>query len=97
MRKNYIREYYEKISTGEINAGRRIKQQYKLLVEELDNPGIYGDNWVFDLDYASYPIEFIEKFCKQSKGKNIGKNLKLELFQKAKIQAVYGFVDKIQN
>ncbi len=94
MKKNYIKEYYEKISTGKINACKRIKQQYKLLVDELDNPGIYGDNWIFDLDYASYPIEFIEKFCKQSKGNKIGKNLKLELFQKAKIQAVYGFIDK---
>lgn len=94
MKVNYIREYYEKICSGEINACKRIKQQYKYLVDELDNPNMLGDNWIFDIDRATDPIEFIETFCMQSKGKNIGKPVKLELFQKAKIQAVYGFIDK---
>ena len=53
-----------------------------------------GDNWKFDIDKATYPIEFIEKFCKRTQGTNIGEPIKLALFQKAKIQAVFGFVDK---
>lgn len=94
MKKNYIREYYKKITSGEINACKRIKQQYKLLVDELDNPKMLGSNWEFDINRATDPIEFIEKFCRQSKGKKIGQPVKLELFQKAKIQAIYGFIDK---
>ena len=89
--KNYIREYWNKIQTGEIQACRRLKQQYEKIVDELDNP---RDPWVFDLEKATQPIEFIERFCKHSKGKWIGKPVRLELFQKAKIQAVYGFVHK---
>lgn len=48
----------------------------------------------FDPILANRPIVFIETFCKQSKGKDIGKPLKLELFQKVIIQALYGIVDK---
>lgn len=88
---NYIREYWSKIESGEIAACRRLKQQYSRIIDELDNP---REPWVFDLDYASRPIQFIEHFCKHSKGKWIGKGVKLELFQKAKLQAVYGFVHK---
>ena len=89
--KNYILEYWGKIESGEIQACKRLKQQYQKLVDEIHNP---RDPWVFDLKKATQPIEFIERFCKHSKGKWIGKPVKLELFQKAKIQAVYGFVHK---
>lgn len=88
---NYILEYWEKIERGEIAACKRLKQQYKKLVDEIENP---REPWVFDLEKANQPIEFIEKFCKHSKGKWAGKPVKLELFQKALIQAVYGFVHK---
>lgn len=34
--KNYIYEYYAKITSGEIVAGKWIKQIYKILVDELE-------------------------------------------------------------
>lgn len=89
--KNHILEYWDKIQSGEIQASNRVKQQYQKLVDEIHNP---RDPWVFDIKKATQPIEFIERFCKHSKGKWIGKSVQLELFQKAKIQAVYGFVHK---
>lgn len=88
---NYILEYWDKIQKGEIVACRRLKQQYQKLVDELNNP---KDPWVFDIERANQPIEFIERFCKHSKSKWIGKPVKLELFQKAQLQAIYGFVHK---
>ena len=88
---NYIVEYTNKIESGDIVACKRLWQQYSKLLDELKHP---RDPWVFDLKKANRPIEFIEKFCKHSKGKWIGKPVRLELFQKAKIQAVYGFVHK---
>ena len=94
MQKNYIREYYEKISKGEIKTSKKVLRQYELLVKELDNPNMIADNWKFDIDKATYPIEFIEKFCRRTQGTNIGEPIELALFQKAKIQAVFGFVDK---
>lgn len=93
--KNYIREYYEKIINGEIKTSKKVIKQYEWLIKELDNPKLLGENWIFDVERASYPIIFIEEFCKKTQGSNIGKPIELALFQKAKIQAVYGFVDKI--
>ena len=88
---NYILEYWSKIESGEIQACRRLKQQYQKIIDEINHP---RPPWVFDIDKANRPIEFIERFCKHSKGKWIGKPVALELFQKAKLQAVYGFVHK---
>src|SRR5690606_33105741 len=89
--KNYIREYWSRIESGEVAACKRLKQQYKKLIEELDNP---RDPWVFDLERANRPIEFIETFCRHSKGRWIGQRVQLELFQKAQLQAIFGFVHK---
>ena len=86
----YIEEYYNKIVSGEIVACKRIKQVYKKLVDDIHNP---KDNWIFDIELAEKPIIFIETFCKQAQGK-MGTALQLELFQKAKLQAIFGFVDK---
>lgn len=86
----YIEEYYNEIMNGNIIACHRIKQVYEMLMDKLYNR--HG-NWVFDLERANRPIEFIETFCKQSQGE-LGKNIELQLFQKAKHQAVFGFVDE---
>lgn len=87
----YLEEYARKVLSGEINACRRIKQVYGLLLDKLLNPGEYHP-WVFDEKLANKPIEFIETFCKQAQGK-MGTPLQLELFQKAKFQAIFGFVN----
>jgi len=89
--KNYVEEYWKSIENGSIITSNRIKQQYKKIIED-----IYKENgeYTLDLERGTRPIEFIEKFCKQSKGEWFGQNVKLQLFQKAKIQAVYGIIDK---
>ncbi len=102
--KNYIMEYAEMIDKGKITACRRLKAMYKDLVYQVEHSqilkipkkdgGFEEREYLFSLEYANRPIEFIEKFCKQSKGQWIGRNIELQLFQKAKMQAIYGFVDK---
>lgn len=88
----YIEEYYNKIMSGEINACKRIKQQYAILVDKLHHPEKYYP-WVFDEELANDPIEFNNMFIKQAQG-DLGAPLELQLFQKAKKQAVFGFVHK---
>lgn len=90
MQETYIEQYHQKMVSGEIVVCKRIRQLYDKLVHALYNP---QDNWVFDLELANLPIDFIETFCKQAQGA-LGDTLKLELFQKAKYQAIFGFVDK---
>lgn len=86
----YIEEYYNKIMSGDIIACHRIKQVYTILVDKLYNR---KGNWVFNEELANRPIEFIETFCKQAQGE-LGADLELQLFQKAKHQAVFGFIDE---
>lgn len=87
---NYIKEYYSKLETGEIVTSKRVRKMYEKLVYNIDNP----DAFIFDEEKADRPIEFIERFCKHSKGEWAGKPIKLELFQKAYINALFGFVDR---
>jgi phage terminase large subunit-like protein len=89
---NYIREYWQRIASGEIVACRKIKVVYEYLVYCLDHD---MGQWRFDEALANKPIDFVETFCLQSQGRNAGKPLKLELFQKARRQAIFGFVDKV--
>ena len=88
---NYITAYNSLIQSGEIAASRRVKQVYaRLAAATADTSGQY----VFDEQRASRPIAFIERFCKHSKGEWAGQSISLELFQKAYIQALYGFIDR---
>lgn len=86
---NYILKYWRQIKTGKIVVSQKVYKVYRKLASDVKKKGTYH----FDIDKASRPIMFIEEFCKQSKG-IIGGDVKLELFQKAAIQAIYGFVDK---
>lgn len=100
----YIEEYLEKIKTGEIIACNNIKKQVEKLADDIHNPktfeimqrdGTYKKvTFIFDYKKANKPIKFIEQFCKQSKSPYCGQPLKLLLWQKAVIQAMYGFVNK---
>lgn len=86
---NYLKAYLDAIEGGEIVVCKRIRKVYTRLVYEAENPGKYR----FDEERATRPIEFIERFCKHSKGEWAGQPVRLELFQKAFISALFGFVD----
>lgn len=87
---NPIREYYNAIVDGEVVTSDRVRRVYKHLVEKLENPGQY----IYDKDRAALAVDFIEMFCKHSKGKWSGKPVILELWQKALVSALFGFIDK---
>lgn len=88
---NYIVQYYDKIQSGEIIASKRVTNVYKKLVNEINNPqGV----WIYDDNKAKKPIEFVERFCRQTKGEWFNQPVSLDLFQKAFIAALFGFVHK---
>lgn len=90
---NYVQEYYDKIESGEIITSRRVKAVYKRLIEEMSDD---SSPYYFDEDSGERPILFIETFCKQSQGL-LGAPLELELFQKAYIQTLFGWLEKETN
>jgi phage terminase large subunit-like protein len=81
-------EYFKGIADGKIVSCEKMKRVANILLEQYYNPGEFH----FDAEIASRHTDFIEKFCKLPSGK-VGQPLKLELFQKARLQAIYGFVD----
>ncbi|WP_166626817.1 terminase large subunit [Jeotgalicoccus sp. S0W5] len=87
---NYVQEYFNEMQAGRIVVSNRVYRQYEKLVSEIK----HHDKYIFDEEKAQRPIEFIERFCKHSKGQWAGKPIELELFQKAYISALFGFVDK---
>lgn len=91
---NPIIDYYNKIETGEIVAGTKVKQIYKHLVQKICEP--IGE-FEYRAERANHAIEFIENFCKHSKGKWGGQPIELELWQQAFIAASFGFVHKIDG
>lgn len=89
---NYVSEYWRKIESGEIVTSRRVKAVYGRLMAEMDSPAA-DSPYYFDEETGERPIIFIERFCKQSQG-TLGAPLRLELFQKAFIQTLFGWLLK---
>lgn len=101
---NYISEYYKFLKDNPDKANRKVLVVYRHLnyltgkeeVVRYKTPS--GENkehvYIFDKEKASRPIKFIETFCRPSKGRKANNHLKLELFQKAFLSALFGFVDK---
>ena len=86
---NPIREYWEEIECGEIVVGDKVRRTYKKLIHDMENPGEY----FYSPHRANHIIEFFENFCYHSKGKFGGKKVVLELWEKAFLAAIFGFVD----
>lgn len=102
---NYIEQYYEWIKANPKKVNKKVTLVYEKLVEDIKNPKTVSffnkltqenetHTYIFDERKALRPIHFIEKYCKQSKGKWAGQPIRLELWQKAFIEAAFGFVDK---
>lgn len=87
---NYIVQYWQEMEKGNIVVSKRIYKQYQKLVQDIE----HHDKYIFDESKANRPIKFIEAFCRHSKGELAGKPLILDLFQKAYISALFGFIDK---
>jgi phage terminase large subunit-like protein len=88
---NWITEYWSVISDGREIVSSRVRQLYARLYKAIERP---IDPYIFDPARAVRPIEFIETVCKHSKAPWQGKPLMLELWQKAAISALFGFVHK---
>ena len=83
---NYIAEYHDAILNGRVTVGKWIKKIYEILLS-----GLKSGCWRFDAKKANKAIKFIENFCHHSEGRN--DLLKLELWQKAIVSAIFGIMD----
>ncbi|PFS27732.1 terminase [Bacillus cereus] len=91
---NPILEYWYKIKNRQEIVSDKVRRVYKKLVTDI---GSTKSEWEYNANRANHAIEFVENFCKHSKGKMGGKPFLLELWQKAMTAALFGFVHKIDG
>lgn len=84
--KNYILEYYQKIMDGSEIAGKWIILAYDMIVRNLQDKVYY-----YDPKKAQAIIYYFETFVHHTKGRS--DLVKLELWQKAGLSAMFGIVD----
>ena len=88
---NPILEYWRKIEQGEIPVSSKTRRWYQYLADRVHNP---TKQMAYNAARANHIIEFAENFCCLSKGNGAGKPVVLELWEKAHLAAVFGFVDE---
>ena len=86
---NPILEYWEKIQSGEEIVSNKVYRTYKKIVSDIRNPGVY----FYSPKRANHILEFAENYCRHSKGKFGGQPVRLELWEKAHLATIFGFVD----
>ena len=86
---NYIFAYYQKIKDGSVVVGRWIALLYDYLVNGLEKKDFY-----FDQKKANAAVDWMEEHCFHTEGPLAPGRIKLELWQKALLSAVFGIVDK---
>lgn len=89
--KNYnpILEYWQEIQNKKVIVCDKLYRTYKKVINDLNNPG----EFFYSNKRANHIIEFIENFCRHSKGKMGGKPVILELWEKAMLATIFGFIN----
>lgn len=91
MAVNYVRQYVRAIRAGAVTVSQPVRQVYERLdAEAADKSCPYR----FSAKLGDHAIRFIETFCRHYEGEHAGQLVKLELWEKAFIQTLFGWVDK---
>lgn len=91
MAVNYVRQYVRAIRAETVTVSQPVRQVYERLdAEAADKSCPYR----FSAKLGDHAIRFIETFCRHYEGEHAGQLVKLELWEKAFIQTLFGWVDK---
>ena len=90
---NWPKIYLKAMLDGRIPADKKILAVYQREVNWMDNP---PEDFPFEFieKLGQHHIDFMQKFCRNSKGKSGKTPIRFELFQLAKMQLVFGWVEK---
>ncbi|WAA10322.1 terminase large subunit [Fervidibacillus albus] len=86
LQHSHLLQYISKCKSGEILVGQELMKMLDKLLEHFEDPNIK-----IDFEGAHKRIKFIETKCRHFEAPFAGKPFKLELFQKAFIEAIYIF------
>ncbi|MCD8200376.1 MAG: terminase large subunit [Coriobacteriaceae bacterium] len=87
---NPILEYWNEIQSGKTVVGQKVRATYQHIVDRINHP---DGEFFYSEKQADHVIEFCERYCHNSKGKWGGQLVKLELWEKALLATIFGFVD----
>lgn len=90
---NPIIEYNEAIKSGKEIVSKKVAIVYRYLTDIIT--GVIPSRYYYDEKRANHAIQFIERYCKHSKGRWANKPVVLELWQKAFIAAIFGIIDRV--
>lgn len=82
----FLEEYTDRIKDGDIIAGHELRLELDRLAWDMKEKG-----YIYDTAAADERIEFMENCVRLTKSPFYGMPMKLMLWQKAFISAVYGF------
>ena len=86
-----IRSYFGGVLDGTVTACAKMRKVAERVLRDMNNADpLYPFH--FREEYAAKHTGFIERFCRLPSGR-LGHSFKLELFQRAILSVVYGFVD----
>lgn len=86
---NPVIEYWNRIKSGQEKVSSKIFRWYRYLAHLTAHPGEY----FYSHKRANHILEFAENYCRLSKGAGAGKPVRLELWEKAHLAAIFGFID----
>lgn len=88
---NYVRRYVRAIREGKVTVSEPVRQVYERLdAEAVDKTCPYR----FNAKLGDHAIQFIESFCRHYEGEQAGQLVKLDLWEKAFLQTLFGWVDR---
>jgi phage terminase large subunit-like protein len=88
MKNNWIWTYYQKVKNNSVTVGKWMTLLLEYLIKGLQNKSFFYDN-----KKANDAIDWIETHCYHVEGALAPSPLKLELWQKAFVAAIFGIVD----
>ena len=86
---NPILEYWDAIESGRETVCSKTYRWYQHLAWLATHPGEY----FYSSKRANHVLEFAENYCRLSKGAGAGKPVRLELWEKAHLASIFGFID----
>ena len=87
---NPILEYWQAIQDGRETVSLKVQKTYRHVVGQLEAT---ESEFYYSPKRANHVLEFFENYCHHSKGKAGGQLVKLELWEKALLATIFGFVD----
>lgn len=82
--------YFMGCLDGTYVVGRRVKKLAEKMLPRIRDG---YKQWHFDIDAATRPVRFIEKFCRIPSAKNMGKPFVMAPYERVVVETAFGFID----